>query len=104
LFGVFLDFDEDTIGRNRLDVAHIRVSTARKALIDEVVKIRVMGAEFLLWVVEEGGGRRCQRKERVLDRDDVTSVGSREAELLDGEGGFLMKLTWKAVTLRILGV
>jgi hypothetical protein len=60
LFGKFVDFDEDTIGRFRLDVARIRVSMVRKGLVDEILKLKVMGAVFSLWVVEEGGG--CRRR------------------------------------------
>jgi len=56
LFGVFVDFDEDTICRNRLDFARLQVSTVRKGLIDEMVNLKVMGAVFFLWVVEVGGG------------------------------------------------
>jgi hypothetical protein len=56
--GVFIDFDEDTIERKRLDVARVQVSTMRRGFIDEVLSIKVMGALFKLWVVEEGGGRR----------------------------------------------
>jgi hypothetical protein len=63
LFGSFIDFDEGTIGRQRFDVARIQVCTARKGLIDEVLNLKVMGAVFGLWVVEEGGGRRWAPEE-----------------------------------------
>jgi hypothetical protein len=62
LFGKFIDFDEDTIGRRRLDVARIRVSIVRKGLVDEILKIKVVGTIFSLWVVEEGGGHRRRGK------------------------------------------
>jgi hypothetical protein len=41
-------------------VARIRVSMVRKGLVDEILKLKVMGAVFSLWVVEEGGG--CRRR------------------------------------------
>ena len=76
LFGVFDDFDEETIGRKSFEVARIQVSTSRKVIIDEEVKIRVMGVEFALWVVEKGGGQWCPRMMEEMVIDDVTEVGS----------------------------
>lgn len=86
--GVFEDFDEDTIARNKFDVARIHVSTERKSFIDVRVKIRVVGAEYTLWMVEEGGSWRCLTKERGWPVDDVMSVGSREAEVLGDQKEF----------------
>lgn len=54
IFGEFLDFDEATIERRRLDLARILVSTNRMGFIQDVVKINVMGAVFGVSVVEEG--------------------------------------------------
>jgi len=88
LFGRFDDFDEETIGRKSFEVARIRVSTARKAIIDEEVKIRMMGAEFVLWVVEDGRGRWCPRRKEGMVIDDVTEVGSRKVDMLREERGF----------------
>ena len=48
LFGVFVDFDEETISRNHLDFGRIKVSTTRMGLIDEQVRISVVGAVFCL--------------------------------------------------------
>ena len=58
-FGSFVDFDEVTITRKRLDVAKILVTTDRMGMIDETVKLVVMGATHRIWVVEEGGVGRC---------------------------------------------
>lgn len=58
MFGAFVDFDEDTVSRNRLDFARIKVSTERTVRIDEKIEIVVVGAVLCLWVVEEEGGRR----------------------------------------------
>lgn len=77
LFGRFIDFDEGTISRHRLDVARIQVVTTKRGLIDDVINLKVMGAVFGLWVVEEGGGRRWSPEERVV-REEVSSVCSRE--------------------------
>lgn len=52
-FGMFLDFHELTVSRNRLDVAQILVSTARMGFIDEHLRISVMGEVYTLWVVED---------------------------------------------------
>jgi len=88
LFGVFVDFDKDTIARNRLDMVRIRISTARKGIIDEIVKIRVMGAEFMLWVVEEGGGRWCFRKEGVWSWMMSLRWGQEKLSCLMDRGAF----------------
>jgi len=47
-----------------------------------------MGAEFALWVVEEGGGRRSPRKEEGRRLGKGSSVGSREAYLLGDKKDF----------------
>lgn len=70
-FGTFLDFDEDTVLARRLDVARIQVSTTRMGFIDEQLRIVVVGANYSLWVVEEGqsvvkrGGRVERHGEEV---------------------------------------
>jgi hypothetical protein len=56
-FRDFLDFDKETICRKRFDVARIRVSITRRGIIDEMIKIKVVGAVYNLWVVEDGGVR-----------------------------------------------
>ena len=66
-------------------MARIWVSTARRCLIDEVVNLKVVGANYRLWVVEEGGRRWCTRLGRGVSEDDVTSVGSREGEVVGEE-------------------
>ena len=58
LFGNFLDFDDDTISRKRFDVARIHVLTDIMGLIDEMVKLVVVGAQFKVWVVAGVGRRR----------------------------------------------
>lgn len=45
-FGEFLDFDVDTVERNRLDSARILISTYRMSFIDEWLKISMMGSIF----------------------------------------------------------
>ena len=53
MFGVFLDFDEETISFRRLDFTRIQVSTSRMGFISEQLRLEVMGAGFDVWVVEE---------------------------------------------------
>jgi hypothetical protein len=84
MFGKFIDFDEENIGRSRLDVARIRVSLVRKGLVDEILKIRVMGSIFILCVVEEGGGRGWSPEKREVVGEDGVSLCSREGEV-EGE-------------------
>jgi hypothetical protein len=71
--GFFLDFDETTIERKSLDFARIQISTSRKGLIDETVRLRVMGAVFELWVVEEREHRWRPKEEVRLGWDEVSS-------------------------------
>jgi len=86
LFGVFLDFDEDTIARKRLDYARVQISTDRKGIIDNMVNLTVMGADFILWVVEEGGGR-WWLLELVVDvGDEGSSRASRVGDVVGGKG------------------
>lgn len=77
-FSEFLDFDEDIIGRRRLDFARINVRTSRRGLIDEEIRIRVMGAVHKLWVVEEFCGGEGWQRAVNEDEDDLQSVGSRD--------------------------
>jgi len=86
LFGTFVDFDEATISRKRLDFARILVSTERKRLVDEMVNISVMGAVYSLWVVKELGGRQWESEVRESREDDVTSQSSRENDVAYCEG------------------
>jgi hypothetical protein len=39
--------------RYRFDVARVLISTHRMGIIDEWLRIRVMGAVFKIWVVED---------------------------------------------------
>jgi len=43
LFGDFVDFDEETIARKRLDFSRIKVSTEKMVLINDVVELVVVG-------------------------------------------------------------
>ncbi|WJX31250.1 hypothetical protein P8452_19697 [Trifolium repens] len=52
-FGVFLDFDEATVAKLRLDVARIKLRTVRRGMIDTVLQLKVLGERFDVWVVEE---------------------------------------------------
>lgn len=87
LFGVFLDFDDYTIGRKRLDVAMIQVSSKRRGVIDEHLNLKVMGMDFCLWVVEVGGGRRWPPDRREVECEEVFSVFSREGVMFGLEEG-----------------
>ena len=76
LFGSFLDFDEKTASRKRLDVANILISTKKIWRIDEWVSLKVMGAVFKVWVVkgvtvfEEGEGSVEEDSDLSKDRED----------------------------------
>ncbi|MCH79405.1 DUF4283 domain protein [Trifolium medium] len=57
-FGEFVDYDEETASRTRLDVARLKFSTTMRNFIEAPVKILVMGVAFEVWVVEEKEERR----------------------------------------------
>lgn len=78
-FGVFLNFDKDTIVRKRLDMARILVRTSRRGFIDEEFRIKVMGQ-----CLSYGWWRR-----KVEVEEEAFSVGSREGEWVgSGEKSF----------------
>ncbi|MCI15656.1 hypothetical protein A2U01_0036794, partial [Trifolium medium] len=54
-YGEFMDFDENTASRTKLDVARIKISTSFRGYVDETVKIKAMGVVYNVWVVEEKG-------------------------------------------------
>jgi hypothetical protein len=59
---VFLDFDEATIGKQRFDVARVKLRTVRRCMIDTVIQLSVIGATFDVWVVEEMCVCRCRSR------------------------------------------
>jgi hypothetical protein len=77
-----------------LEVAQIRVLTTRRGFINEVMNIKVVGAVFKLWVVEEGGPRWSSR---VVEEDVWNEVHSSESREGEVEGarwkGSLMEMT-----------
>ncbi|MCI34849.1 hypothetical protein A2U01_0056070, partial [Trifolium medium] len=71
IYGEFLDFDEETASRSKLDVARIKIATSFIGSIDDPVKITVLGVIYTIWVVEEKGfapalfhGSRIENQER----------------------------------------
>jgi hypothetical protein len=66
-FGVFLDFDEVTVAKRRLDVARVKLRTVRRGMIDTVLQLMVLGVVYDVWVVEErcgcGDERNCDAEE-----------------------------------------
>jgi hypothetical protein len=72
-FGVFIDFDEDTVERKRFDVANLLISTRRMGRIDDWVTVEVMGATFHIWVMEAvvkyGGGSDCREEASVSSKE-----------------------------------
>jgi hypothetical protein len=52
-YGEFLDFDNNTASRAKLDVACIKISTAFGGMINEPLEVRALGVVYTLRVVEE---------------------------------------------------
>jgi hypothetical protein len=46
IYGVFLDFDEVTVSKQRLNVARVKLRTVRRGLIDTVLQLKVQGGTF----------------------------------------------------------
>jgi hypothetical protein len=45
-YEVFLDFDEVTVSKQRLNVARVKLRTVRRGLIDTVLQLKVQGGTF----------------------------------------------------------
>ncbi|KAK2423264.1 zinc finger CCCH domain-containing protein [Trifolium repens] len=54
-YGDFLDFDDKTASRSKLDVARLKISTFFRGVIDEPMKIKAMGVEYTIWITEDKG-------------------------------------------------
>jgi hypothetical protein len=52
-YGEFLDYDNNTASRAKLDVAHLKISTNFRGMIDDPVQIKALGVNYTLRVVEE---------------------------------------------------
>ncbi|MCI04352.1 RNA recognition motif, partial [Trifolium medium] len=61
--GVFVDVDDVTRNRLRLDVARMKIESSICGCVDFSIKLVVQGASYMVRVVEEGGG--------WLGREDV---------------------------------
>jgi hypothetical protein len=77
---VFLDFDEATIAKQRLDVARVKLRTVRRGMIDTVLQLKVVNDVFDVWVVEE----RCACGD---DRSVETEEGYRSLQKINSESG-----------------
>ncbi|MCI35909.1 DUF4283 domain protein, partial [Trifolium medium] len=54
-YGEFLDFDDNTASRAKLDVARLKIATNFRGSIDEPLLIKALGVTYSLWVVEDKG-------------------------------------------------
>jgi len=82
LFGDFVDFDEVTVSRRRIDVARIKIYTDKLGWINEEVMITVMGAVFVLMVVEDGDSSSEKKVEGGGDWEVQSSGESGEEEVV----------------------
>ncbi|WJX32140.1 hypothetical protein P8452_20505 [Trifolium repens] len=91
-FGEFIDYDDTTASRARLDVARLKIATSIRSRIEAPVEIVVMGMVFELWVVEEEGEKRNIVVEEGVQGSDRSWGGSsaypKKAEVACGEEGF----------------
>jgi hypothetical protein len=70
-YGEFLDFDENTTLRAKLDVARLKLATSLRGFIDEAVKIKVLGTIYTIWVVEENDAKPVfVQGSRLEDQED----------------------------------
>jgi len=87
LYGDFLDFDEDTISKKRLDVTRLKVCTQRRGVIDDQIDISVVGAVFVLTVVEDFGEVVVSREVESREWEVNSSGGPGGEELVGTELG-----------------
>jgi hypothetical protein len=81
-FGVFLDFDEATVSKQRLDLARVKLRSVRRGLIDTVLQLKVEGELFDVWVVEERCGCGDDRRIEVGEGDRSIEISNSNS----GEG------------------
>ncbi|WJX49457.1 hypothetical protein P8452_35891 [Trifolium repens] len=69
-YGEFVDFDNNTASRAKLDITRLKISTSFRGMIDDSVYIKAMGVYYTLRVVEEKAvengfyhGERLEEKE-----------------------------------------
>lgn len=106
-FGVFLDFDEDTVVVRHLDLARILDRTQRMHVINEQVNISVMRTVFQLWVVEEGWPEERGRVEVERFSDGESSATSLcDAEVIGGVlgGGLVVESDASPNSIRSVGL
>ncbi|KAK2413385.1 zinc finger CCCH domain-containing protein [Trifolium repens] len=83
--GVFMDFDEATVAKHRLDVARVKLRTVRRGMIDTVIQLKVQGTRFDVWVVEERCG--CGEEQQFEgDRSNKTNSSSGDCAWRGGDG------------------
>jgi len=76
LFGDFVDFDEETIGFNRFDMARLCVCSPSLVFINERIRLEVMGAVFDVWVMEEVVSAEGFRRSEDSGWEEVSSESS----------------------------
>ncbi|MCI04753.1 hypothetical protein A2U01_0025800, partial [Trifolium medium] len=88
-YGDFLDFDEATASRARLDVARIKIATTFRGCIDESLKIIALGVGYTLWVVEEKGNDKLFQQRLISEDHEQSWVDSfcGPCEALEEDGG-----------------
>jgi hypothetical protein len=75
-YGEFLDFDDKTASRSKLDVARLKISTFFRGAIDEPLKIKAMGEEYTIWITEDKGLEPVFVQREVVDDHDQSWADS----------------------------
>ncbi|MCH81328.1 RNA recognition motif, partial [Trifolium medium] len=88
-YGDFLDFDEATASRSRLDVARIKIATSFRGCIDESLMITALGVRYSVWVVEEKVPEMWFQQRKNFEEHEHSWVGSSygPCEAREMEGG-----------------
>jgi len=81
-FGIFMDFDEETVSRKRLDVARIKVFPDKMGWINDQLVIKVVGEVYVLTVVEGGGATAEVKAVDGVEWDVRLEAASREEEVV----------------------
>ncbi|MCH99173.1 DUF4283 domain protein, partial [Trifolium medium] len=75
-YGEFLDFDENTASRAKLDVARIKIATRLRGNIDDPLKIKALGVLYTIWVVEDKSSEPVFNQGSRVEEQEYSWVGT----------------------------
>ncbi|MCI17448.1 DUF4283 domain protein, partial [Trifolium medium] len=88
-YGEFLDFDENTASRSKLNVAKLKIAITFRGSIDDSIIIMALGVKYTVWVVEDKGFEPVFYQGSRNEEHQFSWVGSSNfpAEAMEEVGG-----------------